>query len=314
MTPTGQQRQQRLSVQKPFEGKKLLWCYWDTGEENMPQFCKLALQTWRCQNPTWTIIVVSEHNKRDYICEASDLPATYESLIVQHRSDLIRLAVLIRHGGVYLDATTLICRGLDAIWDDPDCPNLLFVVDTLDKKSPLCNAFIFARKPNDPLLKEWLKRANTCFQGQDMPENNRGPSYSKSMKLHYFIVMNIQNQLVFEEPELECYCKQHVRLLPDSKWGFLTPSTKYLSIPGFKLSNDLHRQNDNALVDKLSKCRCLIKFSSVDPFLSMVMEKKIGWWMEQKSTIADVIRSLIDETKKHPQATLSCATCPMLEK
>lgn len=275
----------------------------------MPQFCKLALQTWRCQNPTWTIIVVSEHNKRDYICEASDLPATYESLIVQHRSDLIRLAVLIRHGGVYLDATTLICRGLDAIWDDPDCPNLLFVV-ALDKL--VNNAFIFARKPNDPLLKEWLKRANTCFQGQDMPESN-------IQELHYCIVLKIQNQLVFEEPELECYCKQHVRLLPDSKWGFLMPiiydpSQMSLLLVYLRGMADLHRQNDNALVDKLSKCRCLIKFSSSDPFLSMVMEKKIGWWMEQKSTIADVIRSLIDETKKHPQATLNCATCPMPKK
>jgi len=99
-------------------GSKVLWGYWHTGRKNMPPFCELCVRTWEARHPNWTVVILSDSNYKTYV-GPSDLPSTFESLKVQHRSDIIRFAVLKRFGGVYLDVSTVCMKSFDGIWDNP---------------------------------------------------------------------------------------------------------------------------------------------------------------------------------------------------
>jgi len=97
---------------------KRMWSYW----ENMPQdaseaavlarntaFLEICHTSWRKLNPGWEIRILDQDSMWQYISR-SELPEAFEQLSIQHRSDAIRLALLVKYGGVWLDASVLLLQ------------------------------------------------------------------------------------------------------------------------------------------------------------------------------------------------------------
>ena len=129
---------------------RILWGFWNKGRENMPGICELGVQSWEARNPGWEVIILSDENYKNYV-SASDVPTTFDCLKVQHQSDIIRLAVLVRYGGAYMDVSTVIFKGFDAIWDDAPINQLLLTAPAVLSQDPYVplanNALIFAPTP-----------------------------------------------------------------------------------------------------------------------------------------------------------------------
>ena len=217
---------------------RILWGYWHDGRDAMPGLCQLAVRSWQVRNPDWKVIIVSDHNYRQYL-SPSDVPSTFASLKVQHRSDIVRLAVLIRYGGLYLDASYLVLKGFDNLWDTAFQNNDLFLVTALTLQRseidfPL-NALILAPRPANPLLMKWRKRIldyleNPCTSLYDMKSHpsmlrvarhfddpalgglaNSGP---------YMSLLWILTDLLYYEASMREYVRQHVHYLPTLRWTF----------------------------------------------------------------------------------------------
>ena len=47
---------------------------------------------------------------------ASELPSTFGSLKATHQKELISVAVLLRYGGAFVDASSVLAKGLDQLW------------------------------------------------------------------------------------------------------------------------------------------------------------------------------------------------------
>ena len=97
-------------------GDKVIWGYWHSGRAALPGFCEFCVRTWEARNPTWKVVIIDEASLGAYL-EAADLPSTFGSLKVQHQSDIVRIAVLRRFGGVYLDVSTVCLQGLDDVFE-----------------------------------------------------------------------------------------------------------------------------------------------------------------------------------------------------
>lgn len=95
---------------------KLIWAYWHSGPDSLSPLGNVSLQSWKAHHPSWKIIILSDTNYQQYI-PSSHIPSTFELLKVQFRSDIVRLSVLARYGGAYLDMTTLLVKSLDGIWE-----------------------------------------------------------------------------------------------------------------------------------------------------------------------------------------------------
>jgi len=100
------------------DSTKILWGYWHSGRDTLPAMCQLALKSWKVHHPNWDIILLCDDNLHLYI-PTEDLPNNYHSgiSIPQHRSDTVRLSVLIRYGGVYMDISTVVLKSFDEIWE-----------------------------------------------------------------------------------------------------------------------------------------------------------------------------------------------------
>jgi len=86
---------------------KKIWFLWLQGLDDAPLIIKKCYDSWLRHNPGWQIIFLHEGN----IAEHIDLPA--RRVTNQAFSDILRINLLAKHGGVWVDATCFCTKPLD---------------------------------------------------------------------------------------------------------------------------------------------------------------------------------------------------------
>ncbi|NET79228.1 capsular polysaccharide synthesis protein [Okeania sp. SIO1F9] len=87
---------------------KKIWFLWYQGFSQAPLVVRKCYESWKKYNPDWEVIFLDENNIKDYITlslpeeKLCQLPKTKQS-------NLVRLELLSKYGGVWADATSL-CR------------------------------------------------------------------------------------------------------------------------------------------------------------------------------------------------------------
>lgn len=135
---------------------KIIWSYWHS--ENVPLEVKLARNSWVKNNPDYIICLLSAKTVEEYI-DTSELPKRYNKVQQQHKADIIRLAVLEKYGGIWLDATIFLFEPLSKFWDPKDYDLGAFTAEffnTIPDKPVVENWFMSAPK-NSPLISAWKK-------------------------------------------------------------------------------------------------------------------------------------------------------------
>lgn len=111
---------------------RIIWMYWHSGAENMPEECKKCWETYKKYNPLWEIIIVSDNNLLCYLDDYISSNIKKSTLRVSHKSDLIRIALLNKYGGVWADLTSICVDSLEWIQQYKNASILLFSYDTKD--------------------------------------------------------------------------------------------------------------------------------------------------------------------------------------
>lgn len=99
---------------------KVWWC-WLQGEENAPPLQKQCLKSLKRHLKDRDIIVITSENLYNYIDLPGFIRNKYEKGIISntHFSDLVRLQLLIKYGGTWIDSTAY-CTGYDKdLFDKP---------------------------------------------------------------------------------------------------------------------------------------------------------------------------------------------------
>ncbi len=121
---------------------KKIWLLWLQGEQQAPPLVRCCLEQWRQKNPGWQVILLDRRNLEQFI-QLQLPPSRLSKLTSQHQSDLIRLALLEQHGGVWADATTFCMIPLDQ-----------WLANVLDS-----GCFLFSRPGKDRLIANWFMAA-----------------------------------------------------------------------------------------------------------------------------------------------------------
>lgn len=118
---------------------KRVFTFWYQGIEKAPKIVKTCMISWKELNPTWEVVFLDAFNINDYVEFDFDCESLSEKSIAL-KSDLLRLKLLSKHGGVWVDATVLCVLPLDA-WIDSYTDN---------------NLFLFSRPFKDRLFSSWF--------------------------------------------------------------------------------------------------------------------------------------------------------------
>eukprot|EP00747_Dinoflagellata_sp_TGD_P186114 gnl/TRDRNA2_/TRDRNA2_42992_c0_seq1.p1 gnl/TRDRNA2_/TRDRNA2_42992_c0~~gnl/TRDRNA2_/TRDRNA2_42992_c0_seq1.p1 ORF type:complete len:448 (+),score=84.44 gnl/TRDRNA2_/TRDRNA2_42992_c0_seq1:140-1483(+) len=91
---------------------RIIWTYWDQGFSEMPEFNKLCIETWKVTNPSWRVVVLDWESASSCV-SPGDLPPSFDKMKrPQHRADCVKLAVLRRRGGVWMDSSMMLWQDL----------------------------------------------------------------------------------------------------------------------------------------------------------------------------------------------------------
>eukprot|EP00798_Chlamydomonas_sp_ICE-L_P007708 gene7708-876_t len=89
---------------------KTVWILWLQGWSEAPALCQEEAQSWKRLNPTWNVELVSAATLHHYV----KIPYIRNPDIGNAaKSDIIRLSLLDKHGGVWADASLMCWAPLD---------------------------------------------------------------------------------------------------------------------------------------------------------------------------------------------------------
>ncbi|HEV0753086.1 TPA: capsular polysaccharide synthesis protein, partial [Streptococcus pneumoniae] len=141
-----------LKYKMEFSNK--VWICWFQGEEHAPELIKTCIQSMRNQLQGREIIVLTEKNISDYTEIPDYIIEKYKKGWISraHYSDILRIDLLCRHGGLWVDATVLNTGG--------DFSNLevpLFVYKSLnlsrkDSQAIAASSWLISSYSNHPIL------------------------------------------------------------------------------------------------------------------------------------------------------------------
>jgi hypothetical protein len=140
-----------------------IWTFWD--DENIPNVVQKYIATWKKYNPDHEIVVLNKTNLNNYldvdfskIKHISHSPTRY--------SDMVRLYILSKYGGIWCDASIICMKPFDSwIFDlqsNSDAEFVGFYIDgftlpEFKESSPVIESWFFACKENSIMVNDWLK-------------------------------------------------------------------------------------------------------------------------------------------------------------
>lgn len=131
---------------------RTIWILWTQGFENAPEVVKLCLESWKQLNPGWDIRALDDAALNDLI----DLPLLNDTrrkdITPQVHSNLARLSLLRRYGGVWADSTLFCSEPLDS-WLEPYATEGFFAFRNPGRDRLMANWFMAANPDNEILVK-----------------------------------------------------------------------------------------------------------------------------------------------------------------
>jgi hypothetical protein len=131
---------------------KIIWTYWNN--DNLPEFIQKCINTWKKHNSTYTINVITPSNLNDYI--DIDLKSIKWNDSPARESDIVRLLLIEKYGGVWCDASIIMRAPLN-INTNKQVFSYYLENFTTNPKYPVIESWFFAAIPNCKFVKAWKK-------------------------------------------------------------------------------------------------------------------------------------------------------------
>ena len=84
-----------------------IWICWWQGIENAPEIVKACVESIKRNAGEYEVIVITDDNCKDYVQFPDWLEGKMENEIFSrtHYSDLLRMSILAKYGGIWIDST-----------------------------------------------------------------------------------------------------------------------------------------------------------------------------------------------------------------
>lgn len=155
---------------KIFHNSKHIFMLWFQGFENAPFVVKKCLKSWKMKNPSWKIIELNSNNLLEYI-DLNEEIINFKNKKIEYAalSDIIRLTILNKYGGLWVDATTFCIKPLDD-WLNKYNKLGFWCFDKPNKDYLISSWFIFSER-NNYIINKWYLEMINYWNKSDKMDN-----------------------------------------------------------------------------------------------------------------------------------------------
>lgn len=180
---------------------RIIWSYWH--DENIPIPVQECIQTWKDQNPNYTVNFLNNKTYRQFIdVDVSKLRHAHHH--PQRFTDYMRLLILKKYGGVWLDSTIILNKPLDSWIDHSKEYNGFYLASfTKENQPPMIETWFMQCKKNSKFISLWcdeFMRTNEFetigLYLEDLKSKNvdfgyiMGPDYMATNTSCFYIIQN----------------------------------------------------------------------------------------------------------------------------
>ncbi len=139
-------------------GERNIYVCWFQGMENAPDIIKKCYESLKKYINDRKIVLITEKNYRDYVNFPSHIEEKIEKGIISrtHMSDLLRLEILTRYGGTWIDATVLCTDTPPSYMLDSDLFVFQLLRPGLNGDTIGFSSWFITSKPNHIILRATL--------------------------------------------------------------------------------------------------------------------------------------------------------------
>ncbi|MGX1642340.1 capsular polysaccharide synthesis protein [Sphingobacterium sp. NPDC055431] len=135
---------------------KIIWMYWET--YNLPSYVDKIVEHIKITNPNFVVNLLHSESIKEYL---PDLNITGE-MPIANKTDLIRLNLLYKYGGIWIDSTTIFNEDLSWVIElnaieSYDIIGYYKETSTINFNFPVIESWFLASKPRNKLIGMWLK-------------------------------------------------------------------------------------------------------------------------------------------------------------
>ena len=154
---------------------KVIWSFWH--DEKCPPSVSLALNTWKHFQPNFIICLLSKKSMYEFI-PTEFIDRIYSAKSYQEQADMLRIVLLERYGGYWIDSTIYIQKSISELWEPKDYDIGGFWIDsfTTDSRHKVFENWFIVTPRNSPLIKNWREE---FFRALDFGDRS---AYIKHLK------------------------------------------------------------------------------------------------------------------------------------
>lgn len=111
-------------ISKPFcsteKAENIIWIFWYQGIESMPNMVNTCYQRSVLLNPSKEVVLLTKDNIEKYLDIDKSIKEMVENKIISITSfsDYLRMGLLAKYGGIWLDATVYLTRSLNPLFSN----------------------------------------------------------------------------------------------------------------------------------------------------------------------------------------------------
>jgi len=146
-----------------------VWLFWEDSGETLATDASVSfvvpnvLRSWQMHNPDWEVTVLNFATLPQFM----DTSKLKDTMSIEAKTDMIRINVLDRHGGVWSDASAACLKPLDSwIWPFVNETGYFMFGD-------ICSWFV-ASAPHSELTSKWVAAADAYWANRTEPSGDVG--------------------------------------------------------------------------------------------------------------------------------------------
>lgn len=126
---------------------KIIWTYWHD-KDHMPETVKKCIESWRRHCPDYDIRILGDSDTTHY---------RHSKDFIQRHADFVRLDLLRKHGGIWMDASVFLNRPIDWIHEDPsaDFVGYEFKRNSRNNSFPFIENWFMAAPRGSRFIDDW---------------------------------------------------------------------------------------------------------------------------------------------------------------
>ncbi len=181
------EKEDRLIYVEPVENDKNVFIYWEGPEYSLISLLRKIIYKFSDGGKNYKVHFLNDSNISQYI----DIPEEYFNLSIVQKADLVRVNVVYKYGGIWLDSDTLVMSNLASLFDIIDNQSGFLIKEN---NIYVCNG-VFGSKSKTQFLSEYAKRIADTIKTH-APEHLSWSALGPSMANDIHLSTNMTNDYI----------------------------------------------------------------------------------------------------------------------